>query len=87
MRTGAYRWWALSTTSLGAVLAGALVKGVTGIGLPMVAVPLMVQVMPVPTAISLLAVLAAGGLIIAIKAIWRVSSSRFHVRVAPRLDL
>jgi uncharacterized membrane protein YfcA len=42
--------------SLGAVLAGALVKGVTGIGLPMVAVPLMVQVMPVPTAISLLAV-------------------------------
>jgi uncharacterized protein len=42
--------------SLGAVLAGALVKGVTGIGLPMVAVPLMVQVMPVPTAISLLSV-------------------------------
>jgi uncharacterized membrane protein YfcA len=42
--------------SLGAVLAGALVKGVTGIGLPMVAVPLMVQVMPVPVAISLLSV-------------------------------
>jgi uncharacterized membrane protein YfcA len=42
--------------SLGAVLAGALVKGVTGIGLPMVAVPLMVQVMPVPLAISLLSV-------------------------------
>lgn len=42
--------------SLGAVLAGALVKGVTGIGLPMVAVPLMVQVMPVPAAISLLSV-------------------------------
>jgi len=42
--------------SIGAVLAGALVKGVTGIGLPMVAVPLMVQVMPVPTAIALLAV-------------------------------
>ena len=42
--------------ALGAVLAGALVKGVTGIGLPMVAIPLMVQVMPVPTAIALLAV-------------------------------
>ena len=42
--------------SLGAVLAGALVKGVTGIGLPMVAVPLMVQVMPAPIAIALLSV-------------------------------
>ena len=42
--------------SIGAVLAGALVKGITGIGLPMVAVPLMVQVMPVPVAIGLLSV-------------------------------
>jgi uncharacterized membrane protein YfcA len=42
--------------SLAAVMAGALVKGVTGIGLPMVAVPLMVQVMPVPMAIALLSV-------------------------------
>ena len=41
---------------MGAVLAGALVKGITGIGLPMVAVPLMVQVIPVPVAIALLAV-------------------------------
>jgi hypothetical protein len=42
--------------SFGAVTAGALVKGVTGVGLPMVAIPLMVQVLPVPTVISLLSV-------------------------------
>ena len=42
--------------SLGAVTAGALVKGITGIGLPMVAVPLMAQAMPVPLAIALLSV-------------------------------
>lgn len=42
--------------SFGAVTVGALVKGVTGVGLPMVAVPLMVQVLPVPTVIALLSV-------------------------------
>jgi hypothetical protein len=46
----------VALASFGAVLVGAVVKGVTGVGLPMMAVPLMVQVLPVPTVISLLSV-------------------------------
>jgi uncharacterized membrane protein YfcA len=38
-----------------ALLAGGLVKGTIGMGLPLVAVPLLTQLVPVPTAISLLA--------------------------------
>ena len=45
--------WALMA---GAVLLGALVKGVFGIGFPFIAMPLMAIVAGVPTAIALLAV-------------------------------
>src|SRR5574340_136791 len=37
-----------------AILAGGLVKGVVGIGLPLVALPVMVNFIPVPKAIALL---------------------------------
>src|SRR5947209_3347257 len=39
-----------------AALAGGIVKGVLGMGLPMVAVPLLSMAMPVPQAIALLSV-------------------------------
>jgi uncharacterized protein len=39
-----------------AFLGGGLVKGVLGIGLPLVAVPVMTLVMPLPTALAVLAV-------------------------------
>lgn len=40
----------------GALLAGGTVKGVLGIGMPLVAVPVMAYVVPVPVAISLVSV-------------------------------
>lgn len=39
-----------------AVLSGGVVKGATGVGLPMIAVPLMLQVVSAPLAITLMAV-------------------------------
>ncbi len=39
-----------------AVLFGGVVKGATGVGLPMIAVPLMLQLVPAPLAITLMAV-------------------------------
>jgi len=38
------------------IMLGGMVKGVFGVGLPMVAVPLLSYILPVPTAIALLAV-------------------------------
>lgn len=39
-----------------AVLSGGIVKGITGVGLPTVAIPLMVLVLPAPMAIALMSV-------------------------------
>ncbi|MGQ9369103.1 sulfite exporter TauE/SafE family protein [Azospirillum sp. ST 5-10] len=45
---------AVLAVTLGACLAGGVVKGMLGLGLPMVAVPVLSFVMPVPQAIALL---------------------------------
>lgn len=47
---------ALSTVCMAAVFFGGIVKGITGVGLPTVAIPLMAMTLPVPTAISLMSI-------------------------------
>jgi len=46
--------WLLAAC-IGALVAGGLVKGMTGIGLPLVAVPVLAALMPVPQALALIA--------------------------------